>query len=297
MEVMEVNVPRPRVRRRPVLWAVLGVLLPLGVLAPGGPQVHVVELGLGGIALAVLGISRAAACDALRMRKGGPSTGSLPATRVLITAGILAFALFLLLAGAIQSPGVRAWDMAFVAGVHKCGGPRVTRAVRDISAAAGRNLVVYWLPLIGLLLCLCGRARSLWFLLSALLGSLSLQAVCKTLVHRARPDFTRGLQFDSYPSGHVLTATILAGAVLMILLPDCRGLLQRGGAWLGALLWPALVAASRVYLGSHYPTDAAGGVLLGVAWVCLCTALLQWQSLRSAVAPRKAKLRTTLTAD
>lgn len=36
------------------------------------------------------------------------------------------------------------------------------------------------------------------------------------------------------------------------------------GALIGLLLWATLVAYSRIYLGVHYPSDVAGGAILGV---------------------------------
>jgi len=72
----------------------------------------------------------------------------------------------------------------------------------------------------------------------------------------AHPDILCGtapLDRYSFPSGHTLHAvnfTLLAGAY---------------EPWLFVVLAPfaALVAASRVVLGLHYPTDVAAGALLG----------------------------------
>jgi membrane-associated phospholipid phosphatase len=65
----------------------------------------------------------------------------------------------------------------------------------------------------------------------------------------------------SFPSGH--SATAVVGAVsLARLWPHAR--------WALGLLG-ALIAFSRIYVGVHFPTDVAAGVLLGagVAWLVL----------------------------
>jgi membrane-associated phospholipid phosphatase len=80
--------------------------------------------------------------------------------------------------------------------------------------------------------------------------------------------------FASFPSGHALAAAILAGALLMIGLPECARPGSRYLIWSAAIAWTVLVSGARVCLGTHYPTDILGGVLLGAAWVFTCRAML-----------------------
>lgn len=96
----------------------------------------------------------------------------------------------------------------------------------------------------------------------------------KLLVGRQRPDpsalfdpLSAETGFDSFPSGHTALAVALAIAVF---------LLARGTRW----QWPALVggasvavtvAASRVYLGVHYPADVAASFLTALTGASFIT--------------------------
>jgi undecaprenyl-diphosphatase len=136
-----------------------------------------------------------------------------------------------------------------------------------------------------LLLCVTAGRRGelpLWQRLTPLLAMLVLNLVelmAKNVVAQPGPPgvLHRGAELSigsavqtafTYPSGHVLRATMVYG-VIGLRLYRRTGLM----AWLlvlGGLVW--LIAFSRVYLATHWPTDVAGGLLLGGVGLGVCLA-------------------------
>jgi undecaprenyl-diphosphatase len=60
-----------------------------------------------------------------------------------------------------------------------------------------------------------------------------------------------------YPSGHILRTVLLLGAVYL--------LWPNGPTRLAIVAFLVVAAASRLYLGTHWPSDILGGALLGIA--------------------------------
>jgi undecaprenyl-diphosphatase len=69
----------------------------------------------------------------------------------------------------------------------------------------------------------------------------------------------------SYPSGHAVFFTWLSFMLAFSLAPHARPRL-RPVLWAGAAAVTVLACLARVWAGDHWPSDVAGGFLLGLGW-------------------------------
>lgn len=118
-----------------------------------------------------------------------------------------------------------------------------------------------------------GRRRLALFVVVARSGAAALSSGLKLAVDRARPVFEEPVATAlgaSFPSGHALGSAAFYATCAVLLQPYVR----RDRLLLAsAVTVAALVALSRVCLGVHYPSDVLAGLLIGLGWAALCTAV------------------------
>lgn len=104
-------------------------------------------------------------------------------------------------------------------------------------------------------------------------GSLLLTVVGKPLVGRERPELADAVPpyetSASFPSGHTLNATVVAGVVAYLLVLHLRRLSARVAVILAAGLFAVTMGLSRVYLGHHWLTDVMVAWTIGLTWLAV----------------------------
>ncbi|MBS3060418.1 MAG: phosphatase PAP2 family protein [DPANN group archaeon] len=104
--------------------------------------------------------------------------------------------------------------------------------------------------------------RMFWNTITALALAMATALVLKELVSRPRPYLVFGINnlrtelLSSFPSGHAANSFSIMGILAYHKRPQA----------LFFLLFAAIVAYSRVYLGVHYVSDVLAGALIGMLW-------------------------------
>ncbi|MGI6852410.1 VTT domain-containing protein [Mesorhizobium sp. 1B3] len=112
------------------------------------------------------------------------------------------------------------------------------------------------------------RSASYW--LAAVAGASAINTAIKVALHRARPvelHYT-GWSAFSFPSGHSTVNWVLYGFFTFLVVRGIAPIWRLPIILVFASL-ALLIAFSRLYLGAHWFSDAAGGLAFGSAWIAL----------------------------
>ena len=192
----------------------------------------------------------------------------------------LALLAFVLLAAAVVAGRTMPFDLAIRSGIHNVAASPLTTAMTIVTFFGSLRWIVLAAIAAFFLLRGDGHPRHAWALAIVMLGSIPMETGLKLLVRRERPAAFFGVvepETYSFPSGHALFSTSLYGTLGYVSARLCKRRARSVLILLSAMSSIALICLSRVYLGVHYPTDVAGGVLIACFWM---NAVLMFAKLR-----------------
>jgi undecaprenyl-diphosphatase len=148
--------------------------------------------------------------------------------------------------------------------------PVLTAIAHWLSWVGSSYFILLWTVVVFVVLHRDRRADAFAVVVSSA-GAAAIFYLDKLLVGRPRPpvQHLEAVSSASFPSGHATQSTAFYLALGFVFLAARLPRAAATAAAVATALLVAGIAISRVYLGVHYPSDVAGGVLLGGVWAAL----------------------------
>lgn len=156
--------------------------------------------------------------------------------------------------------------------------PAISSVMLQITTLGDAIVVSMITAIAALLLWLTRHRYSALVLIAAVAGGALLTFTLKMGFGRPRPDiFEWGQEVLtlSFPSGHASLSTITYGTIAYIAAKLDSRRWVRAISMVGATVAVLAICTSRLFLGVHYPSDIAAGILLGVTWAAFCMVMLE----------------------
>ncbi len=209
----------------------------------------------------------------------GQRVGAQPALAIVLAVGVaVAFAMSFLVArvydAVTEDDGVATLDLPVLQDAMQLRTPWLDGFAAGVAYLFGPVGMPCLAAAAILLLTLARRSWTPAILVvGAGLGSLLMTVAGKDIIGRHRPPRVDALppyeHSPSFPSGHSLNATVVAGVVGYLLWLHRRTLLAK----IACVVVPAVIAAvvglTRILLGAHWFTDVLAAWLLGAAWLAV----------------------------
>lgn len=202
--------------------------------------------------------------------------------RVAATWAVVLGVVFALLAAAATAGALRLSDQVLLAMAQRSAAAPLDTAMVVVSTLG--SVEVTYALMVALVLTnrrIEGDSRlSIWIPLLVLVSANLVELGAKMVIPQAAPVIVLHRGADpsfggfvstpfSFPSGHMVRATIVFGVLALRLVGHSGRMI-----WLVlliGLIW--MIGLSRVYLGTHWPSDVAGGILLGGIGLSFCLVL------------------------
>ena len=213
-----------------------------------------------------------------RLKKKSPT--GLPLTITLFIAFFFLFNFLSILSAVSSRNSLTQIDLRVLNLMPNIRTPMQTSLMRIVTTLASIQGVIIFL-LLAVSLLWFRRQRVVAALFVLLVGAEELVTfLLKHLIHRLRPGTSLRIVGEdgySFPSGHVVRATVLFGFLTYLLYRSYKSKKARILTLIVYFLAVFLVAVSRIYLGVHYPTDVWASFLLGCAILTFTIGLIEIQ--------------------
>lgn len=209
----------------------------------------------------------------------GRRIGAHPALAITLAVGIgVAFLMSFLVARVYDAitdrDGVAALDVPLLHAAIGLRSPFVNGVAAHVAVLFGP--IGMPIMAVGAILVLSLRRRSvtpLILIAAAGIGSLLMTIAGKDIIGRHRPQLRYAIPpFEyspSFPSGHTLNATVIAGVVGYLIWLRRRTIAAKVASIAVPVVIAVVVGLTRILLGAHWFTDVLAGWLLGAAWLAL----------------------------
>jgi undecaprenyl-diphosphatase len=182
-----------------------------------------------------------------------------------------------------RTTDTRAFDREVTLAMQELHSPSNDRIVRIVTLFGSHLFILPATALVAAGLWIKHHWASALLFCGSVVGGFGLNALLKISFARDRPDLWPALVTErtySFPSGHATISTVFFGGLAAVVLHLSRRPIVRAAALVLSTTAILTIAASRVYLGAHWTTDAAGGVLVGLFWVSVCSTGTEYVSRR-----------------
>jgi membrane-associated phospholipid phosphatase len=111
----------------------------------------------------------------------------------------------------------------------------------------------------------------------AQIGAGVLVVTLKSVFERTRPAFADAVIGSgwSFPSGHATRTFVFCGLATYLLLRNNRSTSRTVVIGVAAATWCFVIGFTRLYLGVHYASDVAAGLVAAAAWVAVCVSAIE----------------------
>lgn len=197
----------------------------------------------------------------------------------LLACAVLAIGGFIKLTSDLTSGELDAFDRMALSRIVEMRVASLNGPAVDLTALGSVSVLTLLCVITVMLLLMHRDMLAAWQLIVAAAGGGIISTMLKRVLERARPAEVEKLvevSSFSYPSGHSLAA---ASIYLTLAIVAARHLDQKAArifVFATAMLLMLAIGFSRAYLGVHFPSDIAAGLMLGSGWSLLVSSLFSY---------------------